>query len=267
LARLFYNQSNSHVSVVKSSGAVTDLEEVATVVNAAFVPLTRGGTASFSGTGSQSTFTIPHTLGNVPDLVTVEPGSTDAMGNYVVTKDGTNLTVVYATPPPGGTQNVKLEWGVNTALHASSSFAAGGTAQFTATAAQTVFNIPHGLGVVPESYFAMPKTAAGMTDHRVSADTTNVIVTYGTGITAGQAVDFVWGCGFVNEAWTGFTPSSTTVITNKKVGDHLDFNRVATPTDPGTNVGRMYVKQVDANNDGLFVKLKKAGVVTEVMIA
>ena len=61
-------------------------------------------------------------------------------------------------------------------------------------------------------------------------------------------------------------PNSAETIQNKKVGNHLDFTRVTTPSDPATDVGRLYHRQIDDNNDGMFVKLKKAGTIVEVRI-
>ena len=61
-------------------------------------------------------------------------------------------------------------------------------------------------------------------------------------------------------------PNSAEIIQNKKIGNHLDFTRVTTPSDPAADVGRLYHRQIDANNDGMFVKLKKAGSIVEVRI-
>ena len=61
-------------------------------------------------------------------------------------------------------------------------------------------------------------------------------------------------------------PNSAETIQNKKIGNHLDFTRVSTPSDPATDVGRLYHRQIDANNDGMFVKLKKAGAIVEVRV-
>jgi glucose dehydrogenase len=47
---------------------------------------------------------------------------------------------------------------------------------------------------------------------------------------------------------------------------YQDIERIAAPADPATNNGRIYIKQVDANNDGIFIKIKKSGVFTEVQI-
>ena len=61
-------------------------------------------------------------------------------------------------------------------------------------------------------------------------------------------------------------PNSAETIQNKKIGNHLDFTRVTTPSDPATDVGRLYHREIDANNDGMFVKLKKAGSIVEVRV-
>ena len=41
---------------------------------------------------------------------------------------------------------------------------------------------------------------------------------------------------------------------------YVDFTRISAPANPSSaNMGRAYIKQIDANNDGLFILLKKAG--------
>ena len=40
----------------------------------------------------------------------------------------------------------------------------------------------------------------------------------------------------------------------------------STPANPGTDVGRMYMKDIDANNEGFFMKIKKNGAVVEVQL-
>ncbi len=51
-------------------------------------------------------------------------------------------------------------------------------------------------------------------------------------------------------------------------GAHFhDITRMTAPANPNVNDGRFYTKQIDANNDGFFVKIKKAGSFVEVQIA
>jgi hypothetical protein len=67
-------------------------------------------TATFSGNGSQTVFTIAHELVGTPKMAVVTAGSSDAKGDFYVTYDATNITVTYATAPPSGTNNVVLNW-------------------------------------------------------------------------------------------------------------------------------------------------------------
>lgn len=204
--RLFLSQTTSAASVIKPDGTIKNLEETVDLTHSGFVPLTKGGLAQFTGNSSTTAFVIPHGLGQTPDQVTIAPASADAAGAYRVTKDATNITVTYTIPPPpGGTNNVKLEWGANAAIHASDSFAAGGIATFSGNGSTKIFNIPHNLaGTVPEAYFAEAKSAGAAGDKFVTADATNVIVEFITAPATGtDNVVLVWGAGFVNEAWEG----------------------------------------------------------------
>lgn len=69
-----------------------------------------GGLATFSGTGAQTSFVIPHQLYAAPQVVNVVANTADARGVHLATADATNITVTYATAPITGTSNVKLWW-------------------------------------------------------------------------------------------------------------------------------------------------------------
>lgn len=57
-------------------------------------------------------------------------------------------------------------------------------------------------------------------------------------------------------------------LTNPSLGaSYLDITKISEPSDPSSNIGRIYVKQVDSNNDGLFIKIKQAGNVVEVQLS
>lgn len=47
----------------------------------------------------------------------------------------------------------------------------------------------------------------------------------------------------------------------------FDMVRITIPSDPTINNGRFYNKQIDSNNDGYFVKIKKNGSFQEIQIA
>lgn len=51
------------------------------------------------------------------------------------------------------------------------------------------------------------------------------------------------------------------------LGSHyFDMTRIATPSSPSANKGRFYVKQVDANNDGVFTVIKRNNSFVEVQV-
>ena len=57
------------------------------------------------------------------------------------------------------------------------------------------------------------------------------------------------------------------IITNATAnGAFLEFDTKAAPADPSAEMARMYLKQVDGNNNALAVKIQKAGTVREVEI-
>jgi len=45
---------------------------------------------------------------------------------------------------------------------------------------------------------------------------------------------------------------------------YIDFAKIAAPDAPSTEEGRLYVKEIDTNNNALAIKLQKAGNVVEV---
>ena len=45
---------------------------------------------------------------------------------------------------------------------------------------------------------------------------------------------------------------------------YVDFAKIAAPSDPGTEEGRLYLKEINGSNNALAIKLQKAGSVVEV---
>ena len=75
--------------------------------------------------------------------------------------------------------------------------------------------------------------------------------------------------GVQGAAYTTLTGSET--LTNKTLtapvfATYLDFTKISAPSDPGTEVARMYLKEIDANNNAIAVKVQKAGAIVEVEI-
>ena len=67
----------------------------------------------------------------------------------------------------------------------------------------------------------------------------------------------------------GFTSTSETTLTNKTIGDELAFSlQVSAPSDPvDEDDSLLYMRDIDASNNGVFVKIKKNGSTVEVQIA
>ena len=61
--------------------------------------------------------------------------------------------------------------------------------------------------------------------------------------------------------------TSGVILTNATAnGAFLEFDTKAAPADPSAEQARLYLKQVDANNNSLAVKIQKAGAIVEVEI-
>lgn len=70
----------------------------------------KAGSSTFSGTGIQTSFLIPHGLGITPTYYNVTPTSLLAAVLMYVSADSTNLTVTCITAPLIGTNNLTFNW-------------------------------------------------------------------------------------------------------------------------------------------------------------
>ena len=68
-------------------------------------------------------------------------------------------------------------------------------------------------------------------------------------------------------SWQNSTDSWTFNQSIDLGANHMTLSTVSEPADPSTGEGRVYVNAVDANNDGIFIKIKKDGSIQEVQIA
>jgi hypothetical protein len=104
------NNWNVITSAFDNFSNVTLLSNGAYSYNNTVLLVRNGGTATFSGNGSTTQFTIAHGLATTPSKVIVVPQSADAVGSFYVTADSTYIYVNYITAPPSGTNNVVLWW-------------------------------------------------------------------------------------------------------------------------------------------------------------
>jgi len=68
------------------------------------------GESTFSGDGTQSTFSIHHNLDQTPSRYDVTPTSEDAALNFYVTPTADTLDVTFSSAPASGTDNVSLHF-------------------------------------------------------------------------------------------------------------------------------------------------------------
>lgn len=62
--------------------------------------------------------------------------------------------------------------------------------------------------------------------------------------------------------WNGTTWN----VLTRTFDSYFDIKDIAAPSNPASNYGRVYLKSIDSNNDGLFMVMKKAGSFVEVQI-
>jgi len=76
------------------------------------------------------------------------------------------------------------------------------------------------------------------------------------------------GSAWINNtlAEAGIAPTSSPTLTTPTFDSFVDLDRITIPSNPSANKGRVYVKQLDSNNDGIFIKIKKSGLFEEVQI-
>lgn len=104
--------SSVYVTVTRLRDSLQVMRDSVAALRAS-IPVKVGGTATFSGTGSQTTFSIPHGLGQTPTTFYILPKSaaTATAGRMYVTADATNINFIYQTAAPAlGTDNVILVW-------------------------------------------------------------------------------------------------------------------------------------------------------------
>lgn len=85
--------------------------------------------------------------------------------------------------------------------------------------------------------------------------------TKATPVTADETL-IIDSVGGLNKRVTvGSLPTSNSFTT-------IDFNSASpTPSNPADTVGRVYVRTINVDNEGLFVKIKQGGIIVEVQLS
>ena len=70
----------------------------------------------------------------------------------------------------------------------------------------------------------------------------------------------------VSDLFSGVDVDDVAINADWDFSKQFVMSRIAAPANPASNKACLYIKQIDANNDGLFCKIKKAGAFVEVRI-
>lgn len=139
---------------------------------------TASDVVTVSGTGSQTTFTLEHTLGTTPEAASVTPASDGASTDYYI--DGltsSSVNITFARAPASGTDN--LSFHVLTHTSTAGATTAATTATKSGTGTQTTFGLPNPLDVAPTATSIEPASDDASTDFRITNTTsTGIEITY-----------------------------------------------------------------------------------------
>lgn len=194
------------------------------------------GSTTRSGDASTTVFTIAHGAGTTPTYASVVPSSVDALGDYRIDVDDTNITITYQSAPPTGTNNLEFFWIISAGDLDPLSVMSKGSATKSGDSSTTVFTIAHGMTSTPASAYVVPSSVDALGEYQVDVDPTNITITYQVAPATGtnnlsyywmaiQSTGGVAGIGEVNTASnTGST--GTGVFKQKNVFD-LEFYKLA----------------------------------------
>lgn len=107
--------------------------------------------------------------------------------------------------------------------------------------------------------FVTEAFAQALTNKSIDADLNTITNIENTDIKAAAAI-----------ATSKLADSSNFILKtlDNSFGAHFyDITRITAPANPNVDDGRFYTKQIDTNNDGFFVKIKKNGSFQEIQIA
>lgn len=234
--RVFTDPSTGKISIRRSDGVILSLEEGNLQFAGGFAA---GGTATLSGDGSTTVFTIAHGESQTPPIAIANPASVDANADRKVEVDDTNITITYNTAPPTGTNNLVFIWGV-------------------------AYVNPDPLTFGPTSIDTFQNKTIPVDQNTINHSTTNIAgdLLKGDGtsfqrLAKGTAFQFLR----VNSGATDLEYTNPSGIFD----GYFDLSKITAPADPGVDTSRTYLKEVDANNDTIASKYKVNGAVVEVL--
>jgi len=151
-----------------------------------------GGKEFLSGDGSKTTFKISHNLGANPEFGVLSPITDDASGISFISRDSSEITVHYDTPPTSGSDNIQISWYVGSTDYSSVSDYGAGEASFSGDGTTDQFKISHGLPSVPTNAIVTPGSNSASGISHISYDASEVNVIYDSAPASGANVDIHW---------------------------------------------------------------------------
>lgn len=229
------------------------------------LPVANGGTGVTTSTGTGNTVlsASPTFTGTaVFNDITVN-GTTTTINSTSVSVDDKNIEIGSVDTPTNSTANgggITLKGDTDKTINWATATGDWDFSENIDVASGKVYKV-NGVEVV---------NATGLGSAVVNSSLTTV-GTVATGTWQATAVAKAYVAGSPSGDYVGTSDSqdlTNKTITNGTLGaSYLDITRMVAPTNPSANDGRVYCKQIDANNDGLFIKIKKAGTFVEVQVA
>jgi hypothetical protein len=229
------------------------------------LPVANGGTGTTTSTGTGNTVlsASPTFTGTaVFNDITVN-GTTTTINSTSVSVDDKNIEIGSVASPTNSTANgggITLKGDTDKTINWATATGDWDFSENIDVASGKVYKV-NGVEVV---------NATGLGSAVLASSLTSVgVVTSGTWSATAVAKAYVAGSPSGDYVGTSDSQDLTNkTITNGKLGaSYLDITRMSAPANPTANDGRLYVKQIDANNDGIFIKIKKAGSFQEVQVA
>lgn len=224
-------------------------------------------------------YDILYLYADTGDTITVTHTSSPSSNGHIKTAQGANITLSETKP------TVFMRKG-NYWYEVSGRLTVSGTAneiEVTQTDGNLTIGLPNDVTIsgnltVSGTTTTIDSTTLTVDDKNIELGTVaspSDVTADGGGITLKGTTDktIIWDD--TNDNWTSsehwnLASGKELKINNATIADGSNLYLTAqssAPADPSSGIGKVYVKTIDANNEGIFIKIKKNGSIVEVQIA
>lgn len=153
----------------------------------------QSGKEFFDGDGSKTEFQIFHGLAGTPFIWDITSATQDSSNINYVRVSNRLVRVVYNTPPPSGSQNVELNWTVDTGFFDESAEDDGGQVRFNGDGSTTSFSVSHNLNANPIYWTAQGFSEDFNIDYYITSDSNQLTFNFESAPPTGtNNVRFAW---------------------------------------------------------------------------